>query len=299
MTGGEFVFVLPGRANAELERIKLLDVDRDWRFFEHGVAAWIAQSYLLLRDNGLAVDLSNRFQRNAINIAHASQLARRDRPSGCYVVATRADYPAISWCQFQIVQNRTQVSERALWLPHWPQPGLAPRAASRGDRVERVGYFGRPVNHYTRFFHRASGYFRVRDRMQTICGQLGLDLVERGPDCWNDFCDVDVVLGLRRFGDQTFDTKPPTKLINAWLAGAVFIGGRDSAYTQVGKHGHNYLLADSQAGCRKALQDLLSGAIEFRSLLAAGAVAASCYTRASICKRWAAALADIRASGHW
>lgn len=59
---------------------------------------------------------------------------------------------------------------------------------------------------------------------------LRLTLVDRGAEFWSDCSDVDVVLGLRSFGRVKFDTKPPTKLINTWLAVALFIRGRDPAY---------------------------------------------------------------------
>lgn len=293
MLSPDVVFVIPGKTDAELDRMRALDVDRDWQFFGEGWAAWIVQTYLLLRAQGEPVELAATFSQNAINVVHVAQLARLRRPSGCFLVGVRADYPPVRWCHYHIVQNQTQISQRSIWLPHWPQPGLIPRDPSRGDRAQRVAYFGRTVNHYTRFFHRASGYFRVRDALRNICGHLGLDLVERGPECWNDFSDVDVVLGLREFGNRTFDTKPPTKLINAWLAGTVFIGGADSSYVQVGVPGKNYLLASTQTACQRAMEDLLAGRIEYRLLVATGSAAAAAYDRAGIHERWVQCLNEI------
>lgn len=293
MLSPDVVFVIPGKTDAELNQMRALDVDRDWRFFEDGIAAWIVQTYLLLREQGQSVELGAAFSRNAINIAHVAQLARLQRPAGCFVVGVRADYPPVRWCHYHIVQNQTQIGPRSIWLPHWPQPGLITRDPSRGDQVQRVAYFGRAVNHYTRFFHRASGYFRVRDALGNICSQLGLDLVERGPECWNDFSDVDVVVGLREFGNHTFDTKPPTKLINAWLAGTVFIGGADSAYFQVGTVGKNYLMASTQLTCQRVLEALLAGRIRYHSLVMAGSNMAAIYDRIKTNERWLAVLNEI------
>jgi hypothetical protein len=293
MTSTEIVFVLPGRSEEELARVEKLDVDRDWRFFEDGVAAWIVQTYLRLRDFGVSVQLANAFSRNGINIAHVATLAKMDRPQGCFVVGVRADYPAVRWCQFHIVQNQTQIGSRSIWLPHWPQPGLIPRDPARGDRVERVGYFGRPVNHYSRIFRRASGYFRVRDAVNEICNELGLDLVERGTNEWNNFSDVDVVLGLRDFGNRTYDTKPPTKLINAWLAGSIFIAGNDSAFFQIGKANTDWLCVKSAEQLKYNLIKLMQNEIYRYQLRTKGLLQTEKFNIDSILSRWAICINEL------
>ncbi|NNJ84382.1 MAG: hypothetical protein HKP13_05520, partial [Gammaproteobacteria bacterium] len=252
---------MPGATATELDRILALDVERDWRFFEGGIAAWIVQTFLALRDSDQPVEIANRFDSRCINFAHVSQLRQLERPRGCFVVGIRADYPPVRWCQYHVVQNQMQVGPRTAWLPHWPQPGLIPRDPGRGARIERVGYFGRTVNHYTRFFRRASGYFRVRNTVRDICFRLGIDLVERGPDRWNDYSDVDVVLGIRDFGDKPYNNKPPTKIVNAWLADALFIGGSDSAFLQVGKPGVDFLRATRPEMLERHLCHLITRSI--------------------------------------
>ena len=231
------------------------------------------QTYLRLTSAGEEVELSGTFQRDAINIAHVSELSLLERPRGCFVAGVRADYPTRRWCNFHIVQNKSQVCKNSVWIPHWPQPSLIPRDCARGSRIERVAYHGLNVNHYTRIARRASGFFRVRTEIQGICNELDLDLVERGPERWNDFRDVDVALGLRAFGKRSFDTKPPTKLIDAWLAGAVFIGGNDSAYKQVGIPGVDYLLAKTPAEVRAWLRELKDNAALQGRLTAQGLTA--------------------------
>ncbi|MEN7972431.1 MAG: glycosyltransferase [Verrucomicrobiota bacterium] len=58
---------------------------------------------------------------------------------------------------------------------------------------------------------------------------------------WHRLGSVDVLLGIRTFGQKKYNRKPPSKLINAWRAGIPFIGGADSAYTQVGTPGKDFL----------------------------------------------------------
>lgn len=284
--GAEIVFVVPGASSDELKRIQALDIDRDWRFFEDGVAAWIVQTYLYLRKNSNFVSIDSEFSRDGINVSHVKHLSGLQRPSGAFVVGVRADYPPVRWCQWHIVQNQSQVAGRALWMPHWPQPGLIPRSGTRGDRVERVAYFGRHVNHYSRLWRRPSGWYKVRDIAERTCSAFGLTLVERGPDSWNDYSDVDVALGLRAFGRARFNTKPPTKLVNAWLAGVPFIGGRDSAFSQIGEPNEEYLIADSPDALHVAVARLVEDKHCYASLRNAGIGIGLEFEASSVTQAW-------------
>lgn len=291
--GVEIVFVIPGAPPEELKRIDALDIDRDWRFFEDGVAAWIVQSYLRLRKSSNLVSISSDFSRHAVNVSHVKHLAGLRRPSGAFVAGVRADYPPVRWCQWHIVQNQSQINGRSSWVPHWPQPGLIPRSVTRGDRVERVTYLGRHVNHYSRLWHRPSGWCKVRDTAERICSALGLTLVERGPASWNDYSDVDVALGLRAFGHTTFNSKPPTKLVNAWLSGVPFIGGRDSAFSQIAKPSEEYLIADSPGMLETALATLVEDRQCYASLRKAGIERGMDFDVPSVTQVWAQQLKFI------
>ncbi|QVL50090.1 MAG: hypothetical protein KFB96_06385 [Thiocapsa sp.] len=297
MSTADVVFVLPGASAADIEQFRGLDVDRNWQCFVDGVSAWIVQTYLLLRDAGYPVSLVSDFSREALKVAHVVSLSRRSRPRGCFVVGVRADYPSNPWCAAHVVQNKTQAGKSAIWIPHWPQPGMIPRDPSRGSRVETIGYFGRDINHYTRLFHRPSGWFKVRHTLERICDNLGLRLVTRGPDCWNDYHDVDIVVGLRDLGSATYDTKPPTKLINAWLADAVFIGGNDSAYRQIGQGDLNYLVASTPCEVRSRLEWLCNNSDDYSRMILDGAESVTAYQRSSVQQAWIAALNTLRGIG--
>lgn len=279
-------FVLRDSSADVLSQYSRLNVDRDWQSFSDGQGAWILQTFLFLRDHGFRCNLTSEPVPGRINVVHGGQLSDWSIDSGAHLVVARADYPPPCACMLEIVQNRTQEGDNAVWMPHWPQPGLMVRNEKRGSTVKVVGYFGRPVNHYTRVLRRASGFNRVRPHVEEVCTDLGLELVERGPDGWNNFADVDIVLGIRRFGRYTFDTKPPTKLVNAWLAGTAFIGGCDSAYSQVGRHGMNYLVARSPDQLKKTLSSLQKNPGEYAKIVANGRSEAAAFDRERITQRW-------------
>src|SRR5262245_7494548 len=154
-------FVLPEQSEAEIGRMKKLDLKRDWMAFNLGAAAEILQGYIRLRGMGFNVELDNKLSPDAINIVFVVDLARMSVSKNCFVVGMRADYTPCRGCHLEIVTNSAQLGPHIVWIPTWPQPGLIPRDEARGTLVKRVGYFGRQINHYTRIFRRASGFFRV------------------------------------------------------------------------------------------------------------------------------------------
>lgn len=94
----KIVFVVPSASREKLKRIEALKIEKDWRFFEDGVAAWVIQTYLRLRDSGDLVYISSQFSRDALNVSHVKCLTGLRRPLGACVVGVRADYPLVQWC---------------------------------------------------------------------------------------------------------------------------------------------------------------------------------------------------------
>jgi len=289
----ETAFVLPGIASKDLERFRHLDLDNDWHKFTDGVTVWIVQTYLILKAAGAPVSLVGNFSKKSINVAHVVTLKNLARPRGCFVLGVRADYPRIRWCKHYIVQNKTQIDSNSTWVPHWPQPGLITRDPSRASRVEKIGYFGRAVNHYTRFFRKASGWFKVKQEIQGVCEALGLDLVHRDMSSWNDYSDIDVVVGLRSFGKESYDTKPPSKLINSWISGSVFVGGNDSSFQQIGVPGKDYIICLDQKTLFHELGKLQNNTSYFEKFSDAGSQSISKFSRDSIIQSWFIALNEF------
>ena len=104
---------------------------------------------------------------------------------------------------------------------------------------------------------------------------------------WTDYHDIDVAVGVRDFSCKKHDEKPPTKMFNAWLAGAVFLGGCDSAYTQVGTDRRDFLRCANEQDLMRYLGRLQKqpewGSNIVRT--AAGSVSRT-GSRTSTVKRW-------------
>ncbi|ABI55478.1 hypothetical protein ACN2MM_01085 [Alkalilimnicola ehrlichii MLHE-1] len=209
-------------------------IDSEHQRFTNSAWAWIAQTAVLLRDAGLPVSMGPELRPDAVNLGLAADLRRLPRTADCFRVSIDADQLRARWSNAFIVQNKAQAGRRAYWVPHWPQPGLLKRDPDR-QGFKNVVFFGLARN-----LEHEEAWWRE------VCGQFGMQFSVRPPAQWHDYRDVDVAIGVRRFGRKKFNNKPPTKLFNAWIAGCVFIGGADSAYYQVGSAGKDYLIAANE-----------------------------------------------------
>lgn len=175
---------------------------------------WIYQTWSQL--NGRAdIELTDRLPDSGVIVAMSNSLHTDFRANDSqFVVAVAADYEPHPGAQLQILQNRAAKLPHSVYLPHWPMPGLIPRDPARGDRFETLAFFGAPEN-------LAPGIAETK--------WPGLNLRIPPPKEWHDFSEVDAVIGVRDFTRSTHPRKPATKLYNAWLAGAIFLAGRDAA----------------------------------------------------------------------
>jgi hypothetical protein len=194
--------------------------------------AWVWPLYCRLRDRNLSVSFSYSLLPDAVNFIHGEvaryQLSATDLRRH-YIVGIRADFRPFPFSNIEVVQNKLSVKGRAFYMPHFSQPGLLPRGAKR-NVVENVCFSGQIEN------------FDVDvQRFEHDLAKLGCRFVYRKVGEWQDMEDIDVLLGFRSLSRENYNTKPPTKLFNAWLAGIPFIGGFDSACEQVGTPGKDYI----------------------------------------------------------
>ena len=241
-----------------------------------------ALSYFYLREAGIEnVELSRAPRPGAINVLHSEHLRRLGPQPDCFCVCVQGDYPARPFAQFHIVQNRDQLrgDSAVIWL--WPHPGIVGRDAARGETFRRIGYLGQIERN-------------LADEVaawEAMLAPLGLDFVTRPASEWHDFSSLDAVIGIREFSPKSFSDKPPSKLVNAWLAGVPFIGGADSAFAQIGEAGIDHLRATS----RQCLIDslvLLRDDTDLRAaLVSAGRLRAREFTREALVNRWSEVIA--------
>lgn len=251
--------------------------------FRTGEDAWVLITYLVLKHRGHDVRLSGSFVPGALCIAHYNHIRWRQFAYDSFVVAIRADRGPVHISEHRIVQSPGLADGRNdHFVPYWPQPGLLPRDAARADRVERIGFMGQTRNLAEEL--RSDG-FRAR------LAELGMELVLRTqrPE-WGDYRDIDVVLAVRGGKARWLLTKPPSKLVNAWLAGCPAVLGSEPAFEALRHSELDYLRADDASSVLAALQRLRDEEGLYRRMVANGLVRAREYGIAEVARAWEAVL---------
>lgn len=240
----------------------------------NGELCWCLLSYFYLREDcRIDVRISNRIDVDAINIAHTLRLVGRS--PNAFVVAVRADFRRRPWAHYHIVQNRAQLQADTSYVCLWPQPDLLPRMATR-EGVQTLAFVGQ-----------ASGNLAwTIDAWKALFANDNLEF--RVPDSsnWHDLRELDILIAVRSFDDAPYNGKPPSKLINAWLAGIPFIGGADSAYAQIGIDGVDYIKARTPDEVVAAVRRLSHDPELYRSMVVNGARAVRNYTVNATRESW-------------
>jgi hypothetical protein len=110
---------------------------------------------------------------------------------------------------------------------------------------------------------------------------------------WNDMSAVDVLLAVRSFDGQTYDKKPPSKLINGWLAGVPVIAGGDSAYSQIGTPQRDYIVVDNERETIAAIKNLKENRQRYEELVSSGREKAKLFSRAHVADAWQMTLGEL------
>lgn len=251
-----------------------------------GPAAWVVQTYLHMRQLGLPCELTAQWPEDGVVVAHRDHLPDTwaQRPQR-YVVCCLADrmlpHP---YADLHVLQNPYQRLRFGahVYVPHWPQPGLRPRDAGRGAKMENLAFFGEVGN--------LAPALRAPE-FSAWCRQQGMRFSIPSRDAWADYRRVDVVIAVRQFSSEwsAFD-KPATKLFNAWQAGAVPILGKESAYAAEGRHGENCILVSDLSGLKDWLLELRADAPLVRKLLEAGTEALAHRSQQAVAEHWARVL---------
>lgn len=272
-----------------------LDPDRDWKVFGTGFYVWVLQTWVRLRARGCPVALTHDPDAAGVVVAfhdHVAELAARRRRRDGAVVSIRADRVFQPDADAEVLQNRRLVDgRRSFFVPLWPQPGLVPRDRARGHRLERVAFKGTVLNLHPEFREE-----RFRRRLAERGMALVLDeeryrgLETRYRTAWNDYREVDVLLGVRPRLDKPGHEKPPSKLVNAWLAGVPALLGPEFAFRDAGTPGEDYLEVRSVDEAVAAL-DRLRGEPGLRErIVERGRRRVAPFTVESLALRWEALL---------
>ncbi len=284
-------FVLPELSEFRDLVARKPSVDEEWQTFDRGPTIWTLQTFLLLRNqlNGMQVTCSSNYCRDAMNLAHAQDLARLGGVSPrIFVVSLQGDHRRTGWAHARIVQNRLQVKRPTdYWVSLWPQPGLIPRRNERKERVQRIGYFGAE--------HMLAG---SRREWEEKLADLGFEFVCRQGRRWNDYSDIDLVICHRSFNHQIYPTKPASKLVNAWFAGVPAICGADSAFAQVGRPDQDYLVTTSMHETLSAIKKVARDPEIYRRLRDNGLRRSREFGRDRLVEAWESILISISANAY-
>jgi len=201
-----------------------------YRAAQGGSSSWIVQTYLQLKCRGLDVHLVPHYIPDAICVVSREELMQRSLfkclPFRSYLVVCQQDRPRPFICEHRIVQNQlNQLGDRDHYLPHWSQPDLKIRSPERGDLIKTLTFKGR-------WYYLPPAY--KNDAFITRLQAIGVELITE-PDyevnlkSWTDYSTVDLLLAVRQRSDIYLNSKPPTKLINAWMAGCPALLGTEPA----------------------------------------------------------------------
>jgi len=243
--------------------------------------AWIYQTWLHLSKAGADVALVEELPSEGIVVTLNGWLGPNfAAPRELFLAGVVADGLPHPGVDLQIVQNRWHASRLpgAVFMPHWPQPGLVPRDPARGTKLENVCFFGDPKN--------LAPELRGAEWQRGFFETTGARFEVRGAERWHDYSDVDAVVAVRRFGSGNQPHKPATKLYNAWLAGVPFIAGNDSAYRAEGTPGHDHLTAVSPGEVIARVLELRSSPERREEVVARGRKKAEELGTAQLTARW-------------
>ena len=272
--------------------------DENWPGYGIGIYAWTVQTHLRLKAAGLSCELTSHLPEKGIVLCHSNALRSVELAPAPerFVICMKAEAPMSAIALMHIVQNpsETSLSKDCYFIPHWPQPQLIARDASRGDRFENIAFYGHQnslapelMSHDWQVALSERGL-----RGRTISNTNRWNDYTEIDTGWNDYHDVDAVVAVRSFNawrrlvTRGFSNKPATKLYNAWLSGVIPILGAESAYQLTGTPGEDYIEVVSFSELLGSLDRLKSSLVSRQALVEQGQIIARKYTPENIVRKW-------------
>jgi hypothetical protein len=244
---------------------------------------WVLQTCLQLREAGMDARLVRTLPEEGVVFSHVECLDYGIRPTARTMfvpMLVDKDVP-LPHGAIHVTHNprqRLPLGLRQHYIPPWPQIGLVPRSAARGDRFETVAFIGYPGN-----LHPALADDDFAARLAT----LHLRLVIPPPHAWHDFSEIDGVLAVRTFGRaERHLNKPALKLYNAWAAGVPAVLGFETAYRSDGRPGVDYLEATDADEVFQCLMHLATEPLLRAGIVGAGREAMQARSEARLRTLW-------------
>jgi hypothetical protein len=273
-----------------LERARSLDPDRDWTDLRRAREVWIVQTWKRLCRAGHGPTLSDEAPGTGIVVYHKEDqrelLRRLPRDATPVLVGVRADFRPCTYADFEVLQNGCYADgRRSIFIPHWPQPGLIPRDALRGDRIERIAYKGYVGNLAQEFRSGRWRQFLSRQNMIFEDDAVLDDAFDHPIQTrFHDYRDVDLVLAVRPGETKT---KPASKLVNAWLAGIPALLSPDYPFEELRQSPLDFLAIRNLQEAEAAVLRLKREAGLYRAMIEQGRQRGAEFTVDKITQLWA------------
>jgi hypothetical protein len=273
-------FLIPPEFANALEDLQKRVVGRDYPYWVVGELNWVVQSWLILRDYRDGMSIGAEPRPNVVNFSHSLVWRARGARLGEFRLGVRADFPRLFDVDFEILQNpAVRLSSRQAYLPYWPVPGIVPRDSDRTG-LKTIAY---------------AGFLGQRNLASQLCdgGHRafgGLNFVVVPPEQWHDMSQIDLLVAIRSFDKQEHPTKPPSKLINAWIGGIPLVAGWDSAYSATGTPMTDYIRISTESEFKEQVDRLRTDPIYYDRFVEAGRKRAPEFSRERIANAWLAIL---------
>ncbi len=253
------------------------------------IYSWILQTYLRLKADGFPCTFVGTLPPEGIVIAYWDTVPLPS--ANLLIVSVLADANPNPYTQLAVIQNPLQALSfhNGYYLPHWPQPGLIPRSAGRGNRFENIGFFGDILNLAPEL---------KSPSWQAQLKSLGFNWHVVEPERWHDYSQIDAVLAVRGFKERDYFHKPATKLFNAWHAGVPAILGCESAFQAERKNEMDYVEVSSPDEILAALKRLRDDPNLRQAMIANGRLRAEETSIESLAARWRDFITQIAIPAH-
>ena len=218
---------------------------------------WTLRTYLELKDRFTCL-LSDTIAAKGITIFFRGSVPLAQKPNReQFWVCMVADGTWHPYSHINIFQNIEGIKKypQSWFIRHWQQL-LIKKSTSRNTTPKTIYYFGDVANLAPELRSEDWNMFIKENNFEFEIPHFSQ---------WNDYSKIDVVLGIRSFkSGETYPNKPSSKLINAWRAGVVFIGGEDSAYAHERETTYDFIVVKSYGELKSELVRLKSSPEEFQ-----------------------------------
>ncbi len=249
------------------------DPDRDPGFFGDGRGHTLYELYVRLKKRGATVSLGSHAPREArlvvTSVGELTQWTGQLLPGRVRRLATQVmpdrgaliirgdqplSVPVPSFARCEIMPNPSSVTDPLIqrWVVLLPQRGIVVRDPNRRGLLENMAFKGHPPN--------VPSFARDPDFNRSL-SDVGVMLrVDTAPSAWPDFSTIDLALCMRRQDDEQEDErwpqKPPTKLINAWVAGSIPLIAPEQGYLDLARVGEDAIVVETPADVVQAVSML-------------------------------------------